>query len=83
MPRLKIQRPCKRCPNGYRNWNLGEDIASTLSEYTARLGLTPRDMTYDIDLLASEINLKRLANNPADIDAADARHILQTAINNR
>ena len=62
---------------------LGEDIASTLSEYTARLGLTPRDMTYDIDLLASEINLTRLANNPADIDAADARHILQTAITNR
>lgn len=58
---------------------LDGNIAVNLSHYTASLGLTPRRDNYDIALLASEINLSRLANNPAEITDADARAILERA----
>lgn len=54
-------------------------ICTTLSAYIHALGLSPRKADYDIDLLQSQINLARLANNPAEITAQDARNILTQA----
>ena len=51
-------------------------ICRTLSAYTHSLGLAPARADYDIPLLQSQINLARLANNPAEITAQDANTIL-------
>ncbi|MDE6157944.1 MAG: phosphonoacetaldehyde reductase [Muribaculaceae bacterium] len=56
-----------------------DKIAEVLGAYTHSIGLALRPDNYDIDLISSEINLGRLANNPAEISPADAGNIILQA----
>lgn len=60
--------------------NVNDNICLSLKNYINQIGLYTPVMDYDADIILSEINLERLANNPAVINNADAIDIIRKSV---
>lgn len=60
--------------------NTNDNICLSLKKYINQIEMYTPVMDYDIELISREINLERLANNPADLNNADAIDIIRKSL---
>lgn len=57
-----------------------DSIKEEFTRFTHELGLAPKDVDYDIDLLAGGVNAGRLKNNPAEITPEIALKVVKDSL---